>query len=93
MMADAQAMTDRIPDETMREAIKICDPSFSGGTRVNDAQHIVDVARALMARDQRAAGIALAHGENSLDGQYWAGVNQAAVSISNAILSYDEVHP
>jgi len=50
-------MTDRIPDEIMREAIKICDPSFSGGTRVNDAQHIVDVARALMARDQRAAEI------------------------------------
>lgn len=51
---------------------------------------ITAIARALMARDQRAAEIALAHGENSLDGQYWAGVNQAAVSISNAILSYDE---
>jgi len=78
-------MTDRIPDEIMREADRIYGQLGRGV-----ASDVTAIARALLARDQRAAEIALAHGENSLDGPYWAGVNQAAVSISNAILSYDE---
>lgn len=85
-------MTDRIPDEIMREAIKICDPSFSGGTRVNDAQHIVDVARALMARDQRAAEIAR-HVPTPADVQdpmLRLGYISASQAIADAILSYDE---
>jgi len=82
-------MTDRIPDEIMREAIKICDPSFSGGTRVNDAQHIVDVARALMARDQRAAEIARKHRPSWLSPNT-AHLQQQADSIASTILSYDE---
>lgn len=81
-------MTDNIPDEIMREADRIYGQLGRGV-----ASDVTAIARALMARDQRAAEIALAHGENSLDGQYWAGVNQAAVSISNAILSILEATP
>ncbi|WP_420961132.1 hypothetical protein [Brucella sp. IR073] len=47
--------TAAIPEEIKREAQTVCAPSYSGATRVDDAQHVLDVARALMARDQRAA--------------------------------------
>jgi len=55
-----------IPDEIMREARELCQPSCSGGTRIDDAQHIVDVARALLARDQRAAEIAKECGHDAI---------------------------
>lgn len=43
-------MTDEpIPDDIMQAARKVCAPSFSGASRIDDAQHVLDVARALMA--------------------------------------------
>lgn len=88
-------MTDSIPDEIMREAIKICDPSFSGGTRVYDAQHIVDVARALLRERQRAAEIAdrwlSTFGSREIKHTSAREYACDAVSdIRDAILSYDE---
>jgi hypothetical protein len=50
-------MTD-IPDEIMQRARVVCAPSFSGAAYVNDAQHVADVARALMEAEARGCAAA-----------------------------------
>lgn len=44
-----------IPADVMETAKRVCEPSFSGASRVDDAQHILDVARAIMVERERCA--------------------------------------
>lgn len=69
--------TDKIPDEIMREANKLWEDGLRDGTP--DAA--IPIARALMARDKRAAEIARKAFSHGLPGG-------AAEVIATAILTY-----
>lgn len=78
---------DKIPDEIMREAAKV--PLYRGGEN-----QIRSIARALMARDKRAAEIARKAGDTwSGSRDHMVAVQEAAVDdkceeIATAILTY-----
>jgi len=75
-------MTDKIPDETMREAQKIAGTVLRNLPEdYGDVTYEINViARALMARDQRAAEIATEY-------------RHSPALIPGVILSYDEAQP
>lgn len=74
----------KIPDEIMREADRIYGQIGQGV-----ATDVFTIARALMARDQRAAEIARKHRPSWLSPNT-AHLQQQADSIASTILSYDE---
>lgn len=80
-------MTDRIPESVMKEARDLFeDPHFRPFRSDNC---IREVAKALLARDQRAAEIARKHRPSWLSPNT-AHLQQQADSIASTILSYDE---
>jgi predicted polyphosphate/ATP-dependent NAD kinase len=50
-------MTD-IPEDVMRAARMVCQPSYGGATRVDDERHVRDVAEAIMDERERCARVA-----------------------------------
>lgn len=87
-------MTDRIPEEIMREAVRTLAVARAHTAFLNSreqdaiAKHI---ARALMARDQRAAEIA----RRKIVSGIYAGTAEwpDGEDIADAILTYDEAQP
>lgn len=85
---------DKIPDEIMREARKIAECNLKAGTLGCDILE-GSIARALLARDKRAADIAQdeQHRREGLYAENGASINAhraaAADAIATAILTYD----
>ena len=78
-------MTDKIPESVMQEARA----AAMRALMVPEHEMVDSVARALMARDQRAAEIARKHRPSWLSPNT-AHLQQQADSIASTILSYDE---
>jgi hypothetical protein len=64
MMADKPMTETDIPADIMDAARESCRPGKSGAVRVDDAQHVIDVALAILAERERARTTpAPAHGD------------------------------